>query len=481
MADEIVELLENNKLQQEVTKTVKEIWRYAGNLYDNPTEDIEEAVKTIEGTSLWEEAWWRAETFGKAGNIERAFDEYIIQKMTRPHRLILQELVDAFFDLTKPGERHYINFEQFSSDDCSNLYAIFLNYVKNHILSYRHSDPFPICAITSDAESERYIRGMMAGYQIAMSKVEGKPFEYQNSDEKFVEDERPLWDKNSISLRLLRGTEVIDARPAGKELYHILGLIEGNTSALACRNLQAEMSRILPTAIRSTDLLQTTGFGNGKIIDNIGQGSFLISQREIEGLPWGDGCLLENANPLIKQYLDAYYSEPTKKESIDRRIRNAVCLLIESDNQPNNAVGLALSITATEALLGVGEKGEGIATMLKERVGALLEPDDTQRNYAAEFVKNLYNTRSRALHGELVETESTARFNARHLAAAVLDAMIFLKLAAPSYYNVPDTPEQLCKFLYDARRTPGQPLGIKEYNVRQLWINKTTGKKDSSL
>lgn len=479
MADEIVELLENNKLQQEVTKTVKEIWRYAGNLYDNPTEDIEEAVKTIEGTSLWEEAWWRAETFGKAGNIERAFDEYIIQKMTRPHRLTLQELVDAFFDLTKPGERHYINFEQFSSDDCSNLYAIFVNYVKNHILSYRHSNPFPICAITSDAESERYIRGMMAGYQIAMSKVEGKPFESQNSDEKFVEDERPLWDKNSISLRLLRGTEVIDARPAGKELYHILGLIEGNTSALACRNLQAEMSRILPTAIRSTDLLQTTGFGNGKIIDNIGQGSFLISQREIEGLPWGDGCLLENAKPLIKQYLDAYYSEPTKKESIDRRIRNAVCLLIESDNQPNNAVGLALSIAAIEAL--IGEKGPEVTGKLADNVAALLEPDTSQRYNATEFVKDLYDTRSRALHGELVETESKARIDARHLAAAVLSGVISRRDFLRRSGYEPETPQDLLKDLRESRFTTGQPMGVPEFNVRELWRNRTSGKKDSSL
>jgi len=238
------------------------------------------------------------------------------------------------------------------------------------------------------------------------------------------------------------------------------------------------MTRTVPTAIRSADLLQTTGFrGKYKVVEpTVPQ----VFEREIKGLPWIEDKVIESGKALIRQYLDAYYSDfPGKKDSTDRRIRNAVCLLIESDNQPNDAVGLALSITAIEALLG--EKGEGIAIMLAERVGALLEPDDIQRNNATEFVKKLYNTRSRALHGELVETESTVRFNARHLAAAALDAMIFLKLAAPSYYDVPDTPEQLLKFLYDSRRTPGQPLGIKEYNVRDLWIDKTTGKKDSSL
>jgi hypothetical protein len=480
MNDEIIQLLENSKLRQKVIETIQSVWSYAGTLYDNPDEDMEKYVEENKEASLWEEAWWRAETFGHIGKIEQAFDEYVIQKMAKPYRLTLEELVEVFFDLAKPDERHYTEFEGFSSDDCNNLYAIFVNYVKNHILSYRHSNPFPICAITSDAESERYIRGMMAGYQIAMSKVEGKPFESKNSDEKFVEDERPLWDKNSISLRLLRGTEVIDARPAGKELYHILGLIEGNTSTLACRNLQAEMSRILPTAIRSTDLLQTTGFGNGKIIDNIGQGSFLISQREIEGLPWGDGRLLENAKPLIRQYLDAYYSDSSgKKDSIDRRISNAVHLLIESDNQPNNAVGLALSIAAIEAL--IGEKGPEVTVKLADNVAALLEPDTSQRYNATEFVKNLYDTRSRALHGELVETESKARIDARHLAAAVLSGVISRRDFLRRSGYEPETPQDLLKDLRESRFTTGQPMGVPEFNVRELWRNRTSGKKDSIL
>lgn len=445
MSGQIIELLENSKLRQKVITAIKEVWSLAGTHYDSD-EEVEEDAKKY-GTSPWEEAWWRAESSGEVGEIEKAFDKYVIQTMAKPDRLTLKELVEAFFDLAKPDERHYTEFEEFDSEDYNKLYMIFINNVKNRILSYRISDPFPICLVT------------------------------EVLDAKDVEEEKPLWSKNGISVSLLRGADLIEARPAGKKLHYILAVIEGEISTSSCGILQTEMSRILPTAIRSADLLQTTGFGEYKVVEPTIP---LLYEREIKNLPWGEEKLIENGKPLIRQYLDAYYSNFTgKKDSIERRMRNAVLLLIESDNQPNNSVGIALSITAIEALLS--EKVEGIATMLAERVGALLEPDTSQRNNATEFVKNLYNTRSRTLHGELVEAESKARFNSRHLAAAVLDAMIYLKLSARSYFNMPDTPKQLLKFLYDARRTPGQPLGIKEYNVRQLWRNKTRRKMDSSV
>jgi hypothetical protein len=475
--DQITKLLENNKLRELVMKAIQKLWQHAGFLYDNPNEYMEEYREKNKDVSLWEEAWWQTEICEEFGEIGEAFDKYVIQKMAKPYRLTLKELVEAFFDLTRPGENHFREFEQFSPDDCNNLYMVFVNYVMNHILSHRYSTPFPICMVTDKEEGELLLQGFLLGYQHA----KGEKWEPSDLDGIRNWEESTIWDKNGVSVRLLRGADLITEMPGDKKLYNLLAVIEGEMSTLACSMLQNEMSRIIPTAIRSADLLQTKRVGaEYKVIGQIEPRTPLLYKREIAGIPWGEEKLIENVKPMIRQYLDAYYSDSSgKKDSTDRRIRNAVCLLIESHNQPNNAVGLALSITGIEALLG--EKGEGIAIMLAERVGALLEPDDIQRNNATEFVKKLYNTRSRALHGELVETESTVRFNARHLAAAALDAMIFLKLAAPSYYDVPDTPEQLLKFLYDSRRIPGQPLGIKEYNVRELWIGKTAGKKDSSL
>jgi hypothetical protein len=225
------------------------------------------------------------------------------------------------------------------------------------------------------------------------------------------------------------------------------------------------MSRILPTAIRSTDLLTAEGFSSKYKSDPTLPA--IVLEREIDGFPWIEDRLIESGKVLIRNYLDAYYSEPTKKDSIQRRIHNAVCLLIESDNQPNNAVGLALSMTAVEALLG--EKGEGIAAKLADNVAALLEPDLTQRHNATKFVTDLYNNvRSPALHGELVETESGARVNTRHLAAAVLSGMISLRIQSRSGLE-PETPQELLQELRKSRFSQGQPLGVEEYNIRGLW------------
>jgi alkanesulfonate monooxygenase SsuD/methylene tetrahydromethanopterin reductase-like flavin-dependent oxidoreductase (luciferase family) len=153
--------------------------------------------------------------------------------------------------------------------------------------------------------------------------------------------------------------------------------------------------------------------------------------------------------------------------------------LIESDNQTNNAVGLALSIAAIEALLG--EKGQEVTTKLADNVAVLLEPDLSKRQKATEFVKDLYDTRSRALHGELVETENEARFNARHLAAAVISGVISRRDFLRRLGESPETPEQLLKELREIRFDSGQPMGVDEYNICELWRNRTTGKKDSSL
>jgi hypothetical protein len=448
MADQIIELLENSKLRQQVMKTIQDVWSYAGTLYANPTEDMEKYLEENKEASLWEEAWWRAEDFGEIDEIEQAFDKYVIQKMAKPYILTLEELFNAFLDSAKPSEEHIYEFESFDSEDCNKLYMIFINHVKNHILSYRSSDPFPICLVAEDPDAEN------------------------------VEEEKPLWQKNGVTVRSLHGADVIKERPAGKKLYHLLALIEGNISSLACSRLQYEMSQMLPTAIRSADLLQTRGFGEYKVVEPTMP--FWGYVREIEGLPWGEKKLIETGKPLIRQYLDSYYSEPTKKDSIERRIRNGVYLLTQSDNQPSDAVGLALSITAVEALLG--EKSQELATKLADNVAVLLEPDLKQRHSATEFAKDLYNIRSRALHGEQVEAESGVRVHARHLAAAVLSGVVSRRDFLRRSGYEPESPQKLLQDLRKGRFEEGQQaVGAEEYNIRELWGNTTTGKKDSSL
>lgn len=49
MNDQITKLLENNKLRQKVIETIKSVWSYAGTVYDNPEEDMEEYVEKTAG------------------------------------------------------------------------------------------------------------------------------------------------------------------------------------------------------------------------------------------------------------------------------------------------------------------------------------------------------------------------------------------------------------------------------------------------
>lgn len=470
MSNEIIKLLENIKLREVVMKTIQKLWHDAGFLYDNPNEYMEEYLEKNKDVSLWEEAWWQAENSENIGKIEQAFDKYVVQKMSRPHTLTLEELAEVFFDLTKLDDNHFREFEEFSSDDCNNLYMVFVNYVMNHILSHRYSDPFLICIVTDKEKGELLLEGFSRGYQFAMSKTRGKEFQPGNLDSIDSLEDAKVWDKNRISVRLLRGADVIKERPGGKKLYNLLTVIEGEMSTFACRELKDEISRILPTAIRSTDLLQAERFGGQYKV--VCTDPLLIFEREIDGLPWIEDKLIESGKTLIRQYLDAYYSDSCgKKDSINRRIRNAVCLLIESDNQSNNAVGLALSITAIEALLG--EKVDGIAKTLAERVGALLEPDRIQRNNTIKFVKDLYNARSDALHGRSVERENEARNNARHLAAAVLSGVISRRDFRRRLGDEPETPQELLQDL-DKSFASGEATGVEDYNVRNLWKNRTT-------
>ena len=56
----------------------------------------------------------------------------------------------------------------------------------------------------------------------------------------------------------------------------------------------------------------------------------------------------------------------SKKDSWQRRIKNGVRLIVEGRKQSENAVGLALCVSAIEAMLC--EKSENIAAMFAEHM-----------------------------------------------------------------------------------------------------------------
>ncbi len=436
MPDEIIELLKNKKLRKKVVETIESVYHYAGTLYDNPTEDMEEAV------DLWEEAWWRAEVFGHAERIEQAFEKYVFDKMPRPYVVTIEELLEHLFSLANPGKTGYMEGDHVDFND---VYAIFINSVNNHILLHRSSAPFPICIVHTGEEFFR-------GFEFAIRMIKGSEFASKIMEGGSSDRLETLWCKSGISLEVV-GESYHSGRYCGT-MSQLCACFEGDMSNLVCERLREELSRILPSVIRSISLITQKDISK-------------IKRASIKGIPLSDEQWISDKRYLIKRCLDAYYSKPMKKDSIERRIRNAVHLLIESDAQSNDAVGLALSVAAIDALLG--EKGKDMVEKLSTNVAVLLEPDLEKRGNAKNFVRDIYDLRSRALHGEKIETESYSRIKARHLAAGVLAGIVshrdFLSRAG---YD-PERPNELLKDLRESQFTPGQPIGVEESNVGELW------------
>ncbi|RIK57232.1 MAG: hypothetical protein DCC63_14725 [Nitrospira sp.] len=172
----------------------------------------------------------------------------------------------------------------------------------------------------------------------------------------------------------------------------------------------------------------------------------------------------------IHEALDACFvtGDFSKKDSMEKRVRNAAQLIAESDAQKNPAISLALSIAAVEAMLG--SKGEPISHRLKEYVAALLEPDLSQRIHAEKFVADLYDRRSRTLHGETVDGEHESVRNARLLASAVLKAFVEAVGFGRRMEHPIGSPQELISTLQQSKYQAGQPTGIQESAVRGLWV-----------
>src|SRR5207244_2363013 len=108
----------------------------------------------------------------------------------------------------------------------------------------------------------------------------------------------------------------------------------------------------------------------------------------------------------------------------------------------SDAIGMALNVTAIEALLG--ESGGEITHKLADAVAVLLEPWPEFRAHAAALMVECYKARSKVLHGDSLEA-SVERKNARLLAAGVLAAVINRREFMRSNGDPADSPEKLLK------------------------------------
>jgi hypothetical protein len=462
MANPILNLLRNNKLQTLVVKILDDICFFALTTHKNPPEDM----KHLTDIDLWEEAWWRAQAPRSLSDIKEAFEENIFAKMNEPLPIIREEFLDAFWAAAKPVQYQLIDDPHKYAEG---VYTVFINTVANQMFSY---DSFPLTVA-------RVYEPCCGTFAECPEGVVHVPRKIQNGENWLMidsEEDRKarcilvdgkIWDRRYIWIgEDFDGVETSPCTDIGglqTTLQFLSMRVGGIMSEQARSELTNDLSRILPSLIRSIAVIQET-------LTRASENAFVITCKL--RLPVITEALIGKNLCFLRRCLDAYYSRPSKKDSMDRRIKNAVSLLAESDTQTNDAIGLALSVAAIEALLG--QKGEGLTEKLSNDLAVLLEPNLEMRTKAKKFFKDLYEHRSAALHGRDLENKSENRNNGRRIAAAVLFSVVSRQDFLQRGDFEPDTPEELLRDLRNCHWSAGQPMGIPELAVVRLWREPLT-------
>ncbi|HPC96464.1 MAG TPA: HEPN domain-containing protein [Sedimentisphaerales bacterium] len=485
MADEIIELLKNEKLRTTVIKEIDEVYDMAlwtvdrlidddhlDKLPDEVREFLREAHDRLqkeledmdaEKKLTLDEKWHHAlfdPGFGL--EIEQAFQQHVINRMSRPARITLDDITSGFLLLAKPIQCRSAFPDRSQVPDWESVYAVFLSYVQNHLLSHKRLPAFEVCRSPTKGplaaalfyvlwRARRRSKDEIAKLAKELTGKTGISPESQRLLSvlpKFFEQPFCWSSANGIEVRFSWG------RAEGRWRY-VVAEVEGCMSAAASELLQSEMTHLLKSIVKSVSLLEpcSDGWEPGEPLDR--------------GLPALDEDTLRDQEAFVRACLDAFYTKPAKKDSIDRRIHNAVHLLMEADAQSNDALGLALSVSAMEALLGK-DKTE-ISEKLSTDVAVLLEPESERRHAAKKFIKDLYDGRSDALHGKELQKDEHVREQARLLAGGILRAMVTRREFRRKLGYEPEDPEDLLKELRGLCFRPGQTVGVNEPNVRKLW------------
>ncbi len=295
----------------------------------------------------------------------------VIDHLEPPHIITITDLDDEFW-------RHMrVPVEEFDS-----AFQVFLWNIETRYLRERSPRAFAIGELVQKTEKQENL-----------------------SDDEIVlwpdsNAEPQIWSKNGIVLEPIGKSlaELDIEQQVRSEVRNSSQLIyvklEGRMSESASVLLRSEMVQILRSIIRTVAMM-TSESGSGR-------------PRTL--LPQLTSDALQVHRYFISKCLDSYFSTPPNKAKCERRIQNAIQLLAEVDIQFRDGIALALTVTAIEALLG---KGSAIAKTISENVAILLEPELEARRKAENFVKRLYDTRSRVLHGDEVSGTPSARTNAR--------------------------------------------------------------------
>ena len=237
--------------------------------------------------------------------------------------------------------------------------------------------------------------------------------------------------------------------------------IYGEVSQIVRDQLYTSVPQVLHTAYRSAELLESTP-----------------DAKQTVDMPTIPFECIEKYQPFAGWMLEHYFIataeqiDDSSSAQLKRRIGNAVLFLVESDRETNSALKFACCIMAIEAI--VGDPRGAVQERLGRYVGLMLEPVADHRLNVANFVRDLYDTRSSVMHGRLTTSTDRECTHARALASGVLYSL-FMNLhqiyaARQSGQTTPDleTVSDLLGWLNDATYKP-DTFWAPETKLTSLW------------
>lgn len=387
-AERLRELLCDDKLKaaidgarRKVLALAKDPWRFS-KILGGKTKDFAEVeagrLHPAESYDVGISA-----TFNRS-EYEQVFQRFVLDRLAPPLLITLSELSDAF------RQHLLVRDEEFDA-----AYPVFRGNILRSLKDEEYSQSWPLAY-----EMARY------GH-IEDSLADGV--------------ERAVWDADDIAVII---GDSVDPNLAG---WHdaasgiptkvVLVRLFGDGTPTAWEDLIRHFRALLPSAMRSVILLGTDPALFPLL--RLREGPTASLRLPIV-CPKTD---LTGQDSFFRACVHFSFVQPSKKDSMNRRIRNAIHLLVEADRQESDALGLAMCCTAMEALVCRKEKDSSIKKTLCENAAVLLAESPEQRPGAVKVIGQLYDKRCDALHGTKLETESEDRMNCRYLASGLLKAV----------------------------------------------------------
>jgi len=229
----------------------------------------------------------------------------VLEKCDRPHIITAEELTDALFSLLP---REIMSAEEVIGE----AYPAFLNRVRS-LLTHRGSRSFAITELS-----------FMAAEDLAVA----------------AECRDEIWSGKGVSVSVSgTGCSDIDPEIGAHDIFFrrdlLYARIWGRISPGALETLADELKGVIRSLIRSV----AAAAGRDTDLRTLPVFPTILPYAGVEPVTDEAG--------FLRMCLDSYFAKPSsKKDSLERRIRNAIALLVEADTQATDAVGIALAVTA---------------------------------------------------------------------------------------------------------------------------------------